>query len=59
MDPLFRGAKANDSKDLVNFIIMKLHEELNEVNSNKIITTVEPNQLDENLMLNYFKENLI
>ena len=29
MNPLFEGIAANDSKDLVNFIIITLHEELN------------------------------
>ena len=29
MNPLFVGISANDAKDLVNFIIMQLHEELN------------------------------
>ena len=29
MNPLFKGVAANDAKDLVNFIIMTLHEELN------------------------------
>ena len=29
MNPLFEGIAANDSKDLVNFIIMTLHSELN------------------------------
>ena len=29
MNPLFAGAQANDAKDLVNFLIMTLHEELN------------------------------
>ena len=29
MNPLFQGVQANDAKDLVNFIIMTLHEELN------------------------------
>ena len=31
MNQLFQGAQANDAKDLVNFIIMTLHEELNHV----------------------------
>ena len=31
MNPLFEGIAACDAKDLVNFIIMKLHEELNKV----------------------------
>ena len=34
MNPLFRGVAANDAKDLVNFIIMTLHEELNKANNN-------------------------
>ena len=29
MNDLFKGVQANDSKDLVNFIIMTLHEEMN------------------------------
>ena len=29
MNPLFKGVAANDSKDLINFIIMTLHKELN------------------------------
>jgi ubiquitin C-terminal hydrolase len=29
MNPLFQGIKTNDAKDLVNFIIMTLHKELN------------------------------
>ena len=36
MNELFRGVAANDSKDLVNFIIMTLHEELNMI-QNQII----------------------
>ena len=39
MNPLFKGIAANDSKDLVNFIIMTLHEELNKANKNKISNT--------------------
>ncbi len=34
MNPLFRGIEANDAKDLVNFIIMTLHEELNKAYKN-------------------------
>ena len=30
MDDSFKGVTANDSKDLMNFIIMTLHKELNE-----------------------------
>jgi ubiquitin C-terminal hydrolase len=36
MNPLFSGIGANDAKDLVNFIIMQLHDELNKANTNSI-----------------------
>ena len=36
LNPLFEGIAANDAKDLVNFIIMKLHLELN-IKKNDII----------------------
>ena len=39
MNPLFRGVAANDSKDLVNFIIMTLHEELNKADKKRQINT--------------------
>ena len=34
MNPLFEGIQANDAKDLVNFIIMNLHLELNKDSKN-------------------------
>ena len=55
MNPLFEGAKANDSKDLVNFIIMRLHEELNE--GKKIENNYAPPQEDEYSMFNFFQKN--
>ena len=54
MNPLFEGAKANDSKDLVNFIIMTLHEELNE--GVKSQSNYSPPQEDEMAMFNFFKK---
>ena len=33
LNPLFEGIAANDAKDLVNFIIMTLHLELNQINN--------------------------
>ena len=33
IDPLFQNFEANDAKDFVNFIIMRLHEELNFVDN--------------------------
>ena len=58
MNILFEGAKANDSKDLVNFIIMRLHEELNEINKRENINNdISPCQEDEISMFNYFKKS--
>jgi ubiquitin C-terminal hydrolase len=56
MNNLFEGAKANDSKDLVNFIIMRLHEELNEGKKSNI-NIMAPPQEDQMSMYNYFKMN--
>ena len=36
MNPLFEGIAANDAKDLINFILMTLHEELNMSPKNQI-----------------------
>ena len=58
MNPLFRGVAANDAKDLVNFIIMTLHEELNKVNNSPIINNnVILNQTDKNAMFDNFQHN--
>ena len=62
MNPLFEGAQANDSKDLVNFIVMTLHEELNKAspkmdvpkNNNMFI-----NQTNEIEVFNIFAQNFI
>ena len=57
MNPLFQGIAANDSKDLVNFIIQQLHEELNKPNLNQVNNNVdEINQYDENAMFSSFFE---
>ena len=37
MNRLFEGIEANDAKDLVNFIIMTLYDELNRAKKNKNI----------------------
>ena len=64
MNPLFEGAQANDAKDLVNYIIMTLHEELNiykkNNNNNAIINpNLQNNQMYifNNFMNTFFKEN--
>ena len=57
-NPLFAGIAANDSKDLINFLIERFHQELNEVkannskNNNNNITAQD--QTNEQFMLNTF-----
>ena len=58
-NPLFAGIAANDSKDLINFLIERFHQELNEVkpnktNNNNIINVQD--QTNEQYMLNIFLE---
>ncbi len=54
MNPLFQGVQANDAKDLVNFIIMTLHEELNEKQKQNININVQGYQSNEQYMLQCF-----
>ena len=52
---LFAGIQANDSKDLINFLIERLHQELNvikEKNNNENFSQI--NQLNENEALQFF-----
>ena len=52
---LFAGIQANDSKDLINFLIERLHQELNIIKENKIIENINQiNQMNENEMLKLF-----
>ena len=60
MNPLFEGIAANDAKDLVNFIIMTLHLELNKitkVNENQIDGIID--QTNKVLVFQTFKEKII
>ena len=60
MNPLFEGIAANDSKDLVNFIIMTLHEELNKANNkNNIINNIPLDQRNKQLMFNNFSQDFM
>ena len=56
MNPLFEGIAANDAKDLVQFLIMTLHSELNKAKNNNIINTIINNddQRNKNLMFQIF-----
>ena len=63
LNPLFEGIAANDAKDLVNFIIMTLHLELNQNNNkgnNNQNNTINKNlnQSDQNLMYTNFKNEI-
>ena len=56
-NPLFAGINANDSKDLINFLIERFHQELNEVKTKTNNTNDNINiqdQTNEQLMLNSF-----
>ena len=64
MNSLFEGIAANDSKDLVNFIIMTLHEELNKAkgidqndNSLPIIDQTNKNQVFQIFIEDFKKRN--
>ena len=54
-NPLFAGIAANDSKDLINFLLERFHKELNIVNpNNNEINSLEIDQTNEQAMLNSF-----
>ena len=57
MNALFAGVAANDSKDLVNFIIMTLHTELNKSKSADEYNPAILDQRDSSKMFYTFAEN--
>ena len=52
-NPLFQGIQANDSKDLINFLLERLHKELNAA-KNEEYGNYNINQLNEMEVLNNF-----
>ena len=55
LNPLFEGIAANDAKDLINFIVMTLHEELNLANdNNNIFADQILDQTNKTLMFQLF-----
>ena len=58
MNSLFQGYNSGDSKDLINFILIKLHKELNLINDNEIINKADTiyYQYDRNQVMNIFLE---
>ena len=61
MNPLFDGVQANDAKDLVNFLIMTLHEELNKAKKNKELSSTDVfiNQSNRELVFNNFAQTFM
>ena len=57
-NPLFEGINANDSKDLINFLIERFHQELNNLEANNMqinnVIINQQDQLDEKKMLKLF-----
>ena len=55
-NPLFAGIQANDSKDLINFLLERLHQETNVIKNNININNdiQQQDQTNENLMLKLF-----
>ena len=55
-NPLFAGIQANDSKDLINFLLEKFHQELNVVKNNNInnYEVQQEDQTKEALMFQLF-----
>ena len=48
MNELFKGVQANDAKDLVNFLIMTLHEELNKAPQKKDMNDINLTNIQSN-----------
>ena len=60
MNPLFKGIAANDAKDLVNFIILTLHLELNKENKkNENNNNIIIDQTNKQLVFNYYIQDFI
>jgi ubiquitin C-terminal hydrolase len=63
LNPLFQGDQAADSKDLLFFLIERLHSELNEQNKinndNFDFNQLEKDSRDQNIMLNKFANEFI
>ena len=57
LNPLFEGIAANDAKDLVNFIIMTLHQELNKAKKSNNNNNIILDQRNQQTMFNYFIHN--
>ena len=57
MNPLFKGIAANDAKDLINFIIMILHEELNQAKKDNIDNNIIIDQTNKIQVFQLFAQS--
>ena len=60
MNPLFAGDQENDPKDLINFLLERIHLELNIIKSNNFINQKQDQTNEEltlKLFINYFTQN--
>ena len=55
-NPEFKDFKANDSKDLILYLLQTMHEELNYLEANPPIRLPQPNQENRNSTFNYFSK---
>ena len=56
MNPLFKDNKSNNIKDLIQFIIMTLHKELNKAEKNKYETLNEIVQNDKKSIFDFYNQ---
>ena len=56
LNPLFAGVPANDSKDLINFMLETLHNELNQHRENSNSQNAIINQVNEKEVLDAFRQ---
>ena len=57
MNPLFEGIGSNDPKDLINFIIITLHEELNLLNNNVSSSNGIVDQRNKEMVFQEFRQD--
>ena len=56
-NPQFKKLEANDSKDLILYLLQIMHEELNYFGDNNSMFNSQPNQHDRALTFNFFMNN--
>ena len=56
IEPLFKNFEANDAKDFVNFMVMRMHEELNNVDGS---LTTQTNLIEPALPLNPYNQSQV